>query len=573
MTKPAKKKQNKIGKQKELNIFSAKIIFSVALIILAVVISYHPALDAGFTNWDDDKYILNNSDILHVSKANIQKFFSESYMGNYHPLTMLSYAVDHDVAKLRPGQYHFTNILFHAFNSLLVFWLVLVLMKRWECAFMAGLLFAVHTLHVESVAWVSERKDVLYAFFYFLSLIFYVNYVKRKRALLYIAALLIFILSVLSKGMAVTLCLTLIAIDFYLGRNLKSKTVILEKIPFVIIAFVMGLVAIHSQQINASNEKFLNLFSIGQRIVIGGYGFIEYIFKLVLPVQLSHFYPYPSTNGTLPLKCYIYFFIFLAFAFCLAYAFIKKKISKDILFCFLFFLIAVFPVLQIFPVGEAIMADRYIYVASAGFFIFAGSMVESVFKTNYSKVIYFSLITLYAVLLISFTRERCKVWKNSISLWDDMIIKYPAVPLAYNNRGIAKADAMKFDDAIADYRKAIAIDSTFFKAYYNMGLSKYQTRKLDEAIDHFNQAIKLDPDNPNYYSDKGLAESELKNNEAAMRDYEKAIALDKKFHRAYYNMGVLKFNTGKNAEACDYFFKAKEFGNKDAQGIIEKYCR
>lgn len=623
-----------------ISFLKKQIIFSVLLIIFGSIISYHPLLDAKFTNWDDDRYVINNPDIRQISNESIKTFFSKSYEGNYHPLTMLSYALDYHTAQLEPRQYHLTNILFHIINSLLVFWLVLLFNYRWESALIAGLLFAIHTLHVESVAWVSERKDVLYACFYFLSLILYVIYIKKNSTLLYIGAVLFFMLSILSKGMAVALCFTLIATDIYLGRNLKSKKVILEKIPFIIIAVIMGIVALHVQQIKAVDIT-ANVFSFSQRIVIGGYGFIEYILKLIFPVNLSHFYPYPSSDGNLPAKFYFYFFIFLAFTFYLIYSFFKKKISKDIMYCYLFFLLNIFLVLQIIPVGEAIMADRYSYIASVGVFLFAGYVYESFFKTKHFKIIYFIGIMLYAVLLISFTRERCKVWDNSISLWDDMIKKYPVVAMAYDNRGLAKADAKKYDDAIADYNKAIVINKKYCKSYNNMGVAKilsgkhqeaindftkaieidtgfiaaYQNRakarqdindynnaladytkllslnvkspevyggigwakyflkEYNSSIEYYNKAVSLDPSDPHYLSNRGLSKSELKDYEGAMSDYQKAIASDNKFHTAYFNIGVLKFNTGKKSDACEYFFKAKELGNKDAENIIEKYCK
>ena len=552
-------------------LFNYKTIMSALIIIVAGIISYQPALHAGFTNWDDDKYVVNNPDIQQLTSSTIKKYFSESYMGNYHPVTMLSFAIDYKLAKLNPRQFHLTNVIFHLLNSMLVFWLVLLLVRRWEAALIAGVLFGVHTLHVESVAWISERKDVLYAFFFFLSLIMYIIFVKKRKSFFYVTALLFFILSLLSKGMAVTLSITLIAVDFYLGRDLKSKTVILEKLPFLLIALVMGLVAVHVQQVSPVNTH-LNVYSVLERVVIGGNGFVEYVLKLLIPVQLSHFYPYPEGKN-LPTQFYIYFFIFLITCLYLVYSFLNKKLRKIILFCFLFFLFNVIHVLQLFPVGEAIMADRYAYVSSAGFFLLLGSLYESFFKTTKFKIIYSISIFLYVILLVSLTRDRCNVWNNNLSLWNDMISKYPSVALAYNSRGIAHADAKNFTEAIADYTKALSNDKTYFKSYYNLGLAKYQTGRFQEAIDHFNEAIALDPANPNYYSDRGLAKSELKNYEGALSDYEKAIALDKIFQRAYYNIGVLKFNTGDRPEACLFFRRAKEFGNKDADAIIKQYCK
>ncbi|RLD65704.1 MAG: hypothetical protein DRI95_08045, partial [Bacteroidetes bacterium] len=284
--KLASKKQQKKQQIPKRN----KILLWSAIIILITTAAYFPAFQNGITNWDDDNYITNNPTLKQISTENIKQIFSEYYMGNYHPLAMFSLSFDYQIGgenaegEIQAWIYHFTNVLLHILNSLLVLWLVYLLLGRFDMAVVAALLFGVHTLHVESVAWISERKDVLYALFFIASLISYIYYINKKDIKFYAISLLLFTLSLLSKGQAVSLAVTLLAIDYLFNRKLLDKKVIVEKAPYFILALIFGIVAIYAQKAgDALHDE--NSYEFYKRIGFAGYTFTQYILKLFLPVK------------------------------------------------------------------------------------------------------------------------------------------------------------------------------------------------------------------------------------------------------------------------------------------------
>ncbi|MBI4648195.1 MAG: hypothetical protein HY738_16830 [Bacteroidia bacterium] len=317
MLKKKHKEKNIYKHERGLHYKPLSKILLISVIAILCVISYLPAYKNNITNWDDDRYISKNPYITSLSFFNVKEIFSNFYFCNYHPLTMLSLALDYSIGGTSPFVFHFTNVLLHIINSLLVFWLVLLVLNDLKTAFFCGLLFGVHTLHVESVAWIAERKDVLYSLFYLLSFISYIKYIKltRKDALpkisacaiavtpnevslrvrvnYYLLSLVLFIMSVLSKGMAVTLPLVLIATDYFYNRKLLSKKIIAEKIPFLIISLIFGIIAILAQKTETAISG-LESYRLDESIVFACYALFQYVLKLLLPAGLSSFYPYPS---------------------------------------------------------------------------------------------------------------------------------------------------------------------------------------------------------------------------------------------------------------------------------------
>ena len=283
------------------------------LIILITFISFYPSLSNGFTNWDDTEYVTENPVIFNLNIENIKNIFDftneESYRTNilvkslYVPLTMLSFAVDHHFFKFNPFGYHLTNLILHLFNTIFVFWFIYLLRKNIFMAFFVSLLFGIHPMHVESVAWITERKDVLYSFFFLLSLISYVYYVRKNHIILLIITFILFTLSLLSKPMAITLPVLLILIDFYEKRKFEKKT-IFEKIPFFILSFIEVLISFKISSIYKTVKDSDVQRSFFYGVGLAGYGFLFYIKKMFAPVNLSPIYPHTAqikTFSNLPL--------------------------------------------------------------------------------------------------------------------------------------------------------------------------------------------------------------------------------------------------------------------------------
>ncbi|HOY30624.1 MAG TPA: tetratricopeptide repeat protein [Bacteroidales bacterium] len=533
---------------------------AIALVLFTVVAIYFKALSFDFLHtWDDNYYISGNSHIKNMGWINIKRFFTEFYVGNYHPLTMLMYAAEYKVAGDSALLFRLSNILLHMANTVLVF---VVIRKIYTgnvlVALITAAFFGVHPMHVESVAWISERKDVLYAFFFLLSLIMYTNYLQTKRLNQIISALVFFLFSCLSKPAAVIIPLVMLLFDYYTNRKYEKK-LLLEKIPFFVISILFGVIALFSQQ-DAVREIPSDI-PFMQHIAIISFSFVSYLYKALLPVKLSAVYPYPTEGGSAPLI--IYYISILLVLLILWGVWYSRKWGKDTVFGFLFFVITIILVLQFIPIGTASMAERYTYIPYIGLFFVAGRFFEFLQKNMTGKFsgykIYLSLIFILGFIIFSIiSGQRVKTWKNDDILFSDVIAKYPGCKLAYLNRGSyyyqvyasitdgsynpEKDKYLKM--ALQDFDKAIAIDNNYCKAYSNRGLARYNLNDYKGAIQDLDKAIEINPDIAVQYYYRGNARKALHNYAGAIKDYDLAIKLDTLFIDAYNNRGSAKNITG-----------------------------
>jgi len=280
-----------------------KCFISLAIIIVISFIAYLPVLQNSLLSWDDHGYIRDNPLIY---SGNLKDIFSGNVMGNYHPITILTLALEYQIFGLNPTGYHAFNLLLHLFNVVLVYYAILLLSDKTAVALIASLLFGIHPLHVESVAWAAELKALLYTFFFLASYIFYLKYLKDMQKKFYALALLLFLTSLLSKAMAASLPLVFILTDYFKGRKINVKLLV-EKAPFFLLAIILGVVAIHAQQ--TSGATALTSFTFPQRLLFASYAFTSYLFKLLLPLNLSSFYPYPLKSEGIPIDYYAYFIL------------------------------------------------------------------------------------------------------------------------------------------------------------------------------------------------------------------------------------------------------------------------
>lgn len=571
VTGKKQQKQNQIPKRNNILLWSA-------IIVLITTAAYFPAFQNGITNWDDDNYVTNNPTLKEISSENLKQIFSEYYMGNYHPLAMFSLSLDYQIGGENPdGEihawiYHFTNILLHILNSLLVLWLVYLLLGRFDIAVAAALLFGVHTLHVESVAWISERKDVLYALFFIASLISYIYYINKKDIKFYAISLLLFILSLLSKGQAVSLAVTLLAIDYLFSRKLLDKKVIAEKAPYFILALIFGIVAIYAQKAgDALHDE--NSYEFYKRIGFAGYTFTQYFLKLLLPVKLAAIYPYPDIiNKSMP----AWYWLFLVPTLSVLYAFYYfMKRNRLIAFSIAFFTINIALLLQLIPVGSAIMADRYAYIPSIAFFIFiAWGVFTLIEKYPKQTMLLKGVLAVYLVLLVVLSVQRSKIWADNITLWDDTLEKSPKAVVAWNNRGSTKDKAKDHKGAIEDFTRAILYKPDYKHAFYNRGTARKELGKeikdttlLILALNDFDKAIELDEYFVEAYHNRAMAREnmadyigDLKRRNTymniALADYDKTLELDDAYENAIVNRGVVKGKLGRLDEAINDFNQA-----------------
>ncbi len=503
-----------------------KHLLAIAGIVITTFLFLKSSLINQFTNWDDPGYVLNNPLIKDISAEGIKNIFSLSnpVMGNYHPLTILTYAFDYDSANLDAYHYHLQNLIFHLATTILVYCFFWLLTKRSIAAIITALLFGIHPMHIESVAWIAGRKDVVYGFFYFAACISYMYYIKAdgsKKWLWYAGVGVLYACSLLSKPVAVVLPVTLLLIDYFDGRIWKSSIaeegssvfslqninffIFIEKLPFFAMSVLGGIKSLQDQRVfgalNTQGEKFGPL----ERLGLGGYALVTYLWKAILPIKLLCFYPYPlKENGALPAYYYIYLVIALVV---LAGAFWLGRKSKAVIFGIMFFLINIALLLQFIPVGGAIIADRYSYLPYIGLFFILGWTISTLLDNEKTVMMGKTALVVMVPVVLFFgylSNERSKVWYDGMSIWRDEIEVEPVrAPNGYNNLGFfyfnkfnASVDARErklfFDSAYYLLNKAIELQPQFVNPYISLGELMRSNNQFDLAKQYYYKGLSLD---------------------------------------------------------------------------------
>lgn len=565
----------------------------IFIILVITFVVYTPLFQNDLLNtWDDDRYILENQLIQNNSVDGLIEMFTSYYDGHYHPLTLVSLSIDYQIGEFNPIVYHTTNLILHLLNTILVFIFVWFLFQKRNIriAIFTSLLFGLATINVESVAWASERKNLLYTLFYWSTLIAYIKYLKKSGTGFYILAIILFVFSSLSKAMAIPLCFALPLIDYFYERKLLSKKLILEKIPFFAIAFIVGIVSIVAQQSTWGEGLSQQDYPFYERILFAGFAFFQYIFKSIVPIELVGFYPYPATLETAIILKYI-FSLFLILG--LIFLFIKKfKTSKTFTFSLLFFSVNIFLLLKLFevPAGDYIMADRYNYVAGVGLFLFVGYGFNYLLETFLKyRIILLALFSVYLGLIFYSTFEQVKVWENDLSFYSHIINHQPNAQLAFLNRGGIRKEQGNLKGALSDFNKAIKLKPEDYKANSNRGavytdlgehakaLNDYQkadrlkpnnpdilgnfgysqlkTGQFNEAIKTLTQSLKINNNNAEVLTNLGTAKYSLGNLHEAIVDYGKAIEIDPDYLNAHFNLGLAWLNLGDFPRAINSFNK------------------
>ncbi len=571
--------------------------YVISLVILGLIVSLNTLHNSFITNLDDTAYIASASELKRLSLSDIISIFTTPIAGNYHPLAVLSLTLDYKLFGENAFPFHLFNLILHLANIALVFGFMNLLVKRVEISIIVSLFFAIHPMHVESVAWISERKDVLYTIFFLGSLITYLLYLKHDKKLKFlIYSLILFCLSLLSKPAAVCLAPLLVLIDFYLKRKF-DKRLIAEKVPYFMLALAFGIINIFSQRkfgaLNALSD-FHYVFSIFDRIFLISYAFMFYIVKAIAPFNLCAIYYYPAKSGDfLP---WIYYAAPLGIAFIAFLIFFLKKIRRELIFGFGFFLISIVLVLQFIPVGFTIVSDRYTYVPYIGLFFIVGKLycdyVDNKFK-NFTKAgrnLSVFLIAVAAIIFSVLTFQRNQAWANGVVLFDDVVKKNPTIGHAYWARGVGKYDRKDIQGALSDYNEAIEKNYRFPVAYNNRANCYYMMDSLPQAISGYDQTLKVDSKYAMAYYNRGTAKQKLKDYAGSLADYKNSIKNNFE-HLAwaysglgvsYYNMNDMPnalFNLNKTIEvdpqyANAYFYRGLvEYNKKEYSSAEEDYSK
>jgi tetratricopeptide (TPR) repeat protein len=554
-TKPAPLK-TVVKEVKKENLF----IYIAGCLILAVIV-FSPVFTSDFVNWDDDFYVIKNLTIQ--SPGNLGNIIKEPVLGNFHPVTMLSLAIDYWISDGKPQWFHTVNVMLHLLNIVLVFFFFYSFsgQKKWVAAITA-LLFAIHPLHVESVAWISERKDLLYSAFFMGGLILYLNYLKNNRLSVLSGVFILFLLSLLSKPAAAVFPLVLLAIDFYFSR-LRQRRAYIEKIPFLILSILMGIITLHIQKMHGAYSD-AGLYPFSSRFFFGNYGIMMYLVKTVFPFRLCAFYPFPAINAALPTVYYLSVLCTLSLIIVFV---ISVRKYKEIAFTLLFYALNLILVLQFFAVGNAVIADRYTYIPLLGPFFLAGFYIQRYWDGKKGRIPYLSvaLLTAVVLVLVIISRKQASTWKDGGTLWDRAIEIAPSSK-AYANRGLIYKQNGDTKKALEMFSLAIHMDDNETDALINRANIYYSQQKFMAAIADYSRCIVVDPENDKAYANRGAAYLAIGLTDSALVDLNRAIEIDPASRNAYKNRGMLYLMTNRYREAIrDYSKHLSLVPDKDGE--------
>jgi len=549
-----------------------KLVLAAALISAAVAFCvYIPSLGNGFVVWDDPEYIYGNP---NIKSFDLRWAFTAFVGSTWLPLTLLSFALDYSIWGLDPYGFHLTNSILHTLNTFLLALLAARLARGLDndisprglflIALSAGLLFGIHPTHVESVAWATERKDVLNAFFFLLGLHAYASYSKALKPGWYVLTLLFFVLSLLSKAMTVTMPVVLLIMDFYPLKRTGAgvRRILIEKLPFFGLSFAAGLVSIWSQSAHSlSTVDDMPLFA---RLYVAVRGVLFYIYKTLFPVDLAPLYPMDFKMG-LNAPFILYVIGLLAIT---AFAIFMLKKTRAILSAWAYFVVTLLPVIGILQVGKQAAADRYTYLPSMGLVLLAAAALGWLVQRRAKAFVpVLAGLVLVSALLSFLTVRQAAAWKDTLSLWTQEIKAYPELGDGYVHRGMTYVALGRFNEGIADLTKGIGLKpgkKVLFDAYSHRGVAYGNVGKVPEAIADFTQALFIDPKSKLTYQNRAASYMQQRTYWKAIADFQKAASLEPIDGASYTELGLAYAETGDRESAYISLRKAVELGDNAA---------
>jgi tetratricopeptide (TPR) repeat protein len=558
------------------------LLFAAAAVAAITFAVYAGAPGHAFVNWDDPRYVTENPLVLGKQYGAL---LTAIVSHHYHPVTMISLAMN-VATPLSPRPFLATNVLIHVLNTLLVFWLVWLLSRRrLLVATFVALLFGIHPMHVESVAWISERKDVLYAFFFLAGLIAYWRHLERRTWPRLALVFALFVLSCLAKGQAVVFPLVMGLLDYWKGRPVLERRSIVEKVPFLAISLLFGAITMDAQAgrsfhgllhiVGRAAPGFGKLpnYTLLERVTLPTYGYLMYVWRLFVPAGLSTFNPYPRVGAALSPE---YLLAPLFFVATLALALWALRRSRPLAFGLGWYVATVALVLQWIPVGAALTADRYSYLSSIGIFFILGMGLQALRDRDRTLgAVGWGAAGLFAALLFVQTIHQIGTWKDSEALWSRTIQVHPDFASAYVYRGMDRHASGRDREARSDYQTAFGLGLRAAEVYEGLGSSWVALGRLDSALVMFDDAVRAEPDRGLSYYNRGAVLLGLGRARDAITDLDRAtLLMSGETATVFGTRGYAKMQLGDFAGAAADFDRAIAQGARDpAFPYGRGYCR
>lgn len=596
-------KKNKKTPKKNL-IFENRNLWLSAICVVSII-AFSSNFKGEILTFDDNQYFEEYPDIVDLKWENVKRYFTEKYVIMYHPLPILSFAVQYDLHKLNPLPYHLFNFFFHIVNILLAYLLAKTISRKTLVGLIVALVFAIHPMNTEAVSWISARSSVMYSCFFMASLLVYWKYITeaQKHNIKWLGlALMLATLSFFSKANALPLPIVLLLFDWYAERKMNAK-LLLEKLPFFTLSVVFGLIALN----DSGTQENLNIgsseFNLIDGLLLSIYSVGNYVIQFFAPFHLSAIHVYPvKDGGTLPI---LYYLTPVAFAV-VAYLVYKNKHNRALLFGLGFFALVVSVTLQIVPSRLFMMADRYVYLPYVGFAFIIATHISNLRESNNvndqkrSSNLLIAIV-IWSLILSVITFSRNKVWNTTESLITDIIEKnheHEYLARAYGIRAAIKEGNRDSRGALSDLNKAIELRYDEGESYYNRGqiyfrLLQYEKARSDfkkaekllgmhftlanylggceynlnnyvSSLEYYNQAVELKPDYAEAIRNRGSVYASILEYDNALKDYNRAVKLVPNDPDAYKFRGFVYLKLNNREKACSDLLRAEQLG---AQGV------
>jgi len=534
-----------------------KVCLLAAAVSIVTVLIYRPVWHGGFI-WDDDRYVTQNS-LLKAPDGLHRIWFSLDAPSQYFPLAYTVLRIERSLWDLNPTGYHWVNILLHVANALLV-WCILARLKI-PGAWWAAAIFALHPVQVESVAWISELKNVLMGFFFLLTLLTWIEYVdatNRHRGIFYFAALVFFLLALFAKSTACTLPAALLLILWLKEKPIGRRSV-LEIMPFILLALGMGMVAIWWEKYHQGTRVLVALAPI-DRCLVAGRAFWFYLSKIFWPSDLTFIYPQWQIDAANPLA---YFWLIAAAVLSLLIYYSRRFIGRGMETAALFFVATLMPLLgfiMLYTFRYTFVADHYQYLACIGPIALASAgLVTLIRSTGSAKWLEGAGGLVILICLSVLTWRQSATYRDMETLWRTTISRNPSCWMAYGNLGVVQFQKGNIDDAVDKYEAALRLHEAYPEGHYNLASALLQRGKIDEAIMHGQRAIELDRSDPDAHVVLGNAFMNKQDFERAIREYEQALTIRPEDSNAHYNLGAAFRAKGETDRADLEYEKARQF--------------
>ncbi|HOU97221.1 MAG TPA: tetratricopeptide repeat protein [Bacteroidales bacterium] len=542
----------------DLNAMSKK---ALILIILIIIVLYGQSLKfPHLLYWDNAGYSYTQHPIIHsLSFTNLKAMFTRSFDNHYHPFTLISLAIDYSLGHGKAVFFRITNLFLLIFIGLFLFIFIYKLLRNnWAAAFIS-LFFVLHPFNVESVVWISERKNLLFMFFLIPSLIYYLEYIeyKEKRFLLY--SCLFFIFSLFSKSQGLPMIGLLFVIDYIKNRKFNRSS-IKEKIPYLIIGVVF-LIAMFYFHVPANFER-THPHRLPDYLFTGFRNVFFYVYKTLIPFWFSPYYSYPQN----PVSSYWFFPVLFILCIWLIFKYFKR--NRLFIAGLLFYFISIFPLLKFFPIpyGNYIAADRHMILPIIGLAIAFWSLIVN----NVKKGWVWSSVIIFLTLLFGSSYYTISQWKNSQQFYTYLINRQPEVVSGWGNRGRVSLSEKKYNEAIRDFSKAIKIKQDNSNLYLNRGLAYAYLKKFDSAYFNFSEAIRCDSSNFKAYSNRSLTLIQLKKPLEALNDITCSIILNPNYVDGWINKAFIEYKQNNYKQAIESINRAIEL---NPQNIKLQYLK